>query len=108
MHQKHRHHDFICNLYFVLPVLSLVPGLGVQVVEDLRQQVPVDASVQAVLQQNSLVPVAGGDHAAVHEVELDELGVGEVQVDGHQLSATTLDKLHKRDGKETHSYSVRL
>lgn len=63
-------------------VRPLVPGLGVEVVEDLCQQVPVDASVQAVLQQDALVPVAGWDHAAVHEVELDELCVGQVEVDG--------------------------
>lgn len=73
-------------------VRPLVPGLSVEVVEDLRQQVPVDAAVQAVLQQNALVPVAGWDHAAVHEVELDELCAGQVEVDGRQLSAATLGK----------------
>lgn len=83
-----------------------VPRLRVEVVEDLRQQVPVDASVQAVLQQNSLVPVAGWDHAAVHEVELDELCVGQVEVDGYQLSAATLGKLHSRK-TDPNSRSVR-
>lgn len=78
-------------------VRPLVPRLGVEVVEDLRQQVPVDAAVQAVLQQNSLVSVAGWDHAAVHEVELDELCVGQVEVHGCQLSTATLRKLHKRE-----------
>lgn len=87
-------------------VRPLVPRLGVEVVEDLRQQVPVDASVQAVLQQNSLVPVAGWDHAAVHEVELDELCVGQVEVDSRQLSAATLGKSHKRE-RNPSSYSVR-
>lgn len=85
-------------------VWPLLPRLGVEVVEDLCQQVPVDASVQAVLQQNSLIPVAGRDHAAVHEVELDELCVGQVEVDGYQLSAATLGKLHKRKrGANRHS-----
>lgn len=83
-------------------VQPLVPRLGVEVVEDLSQQVPVDAAVQAVLQQNSLVAVAGWDHAAVHEVELDELCVGQVEVHGCQLSAATLGKVTQK-GKKPHA-----
>lgn len=67
-----------------------VPRLGVQIIEDLCQEVPVDSSIQTVLQENALVPVAGWNHAAVHEVELDELCVGQVEVNGHQLPAATL------------------
>lgn len=89
-------------------VRKLLPGLGVEVVEDLGQQVPVDASVQTVLQQNTLVPVAGWDHAAVHEVELDELGVGQVEVDGGQLSAATLGELHKAKKMQSVSQSESL
>lgn len=51
---------------------------------------PVDSSIQAVLQKHSLVTVAGWDHAAVHEVELDELGVGQVEVHCDQLTAAAL------------------
>lgn len=51
---------------------------------------PVDSSIQAVLQKHSLVTVARWDHAAVHEVELDELSVGQVKVHCHQLTAATL------------------
>lgn len=51
---------------------------------------PVDASVQTVLQEHALVAVARWDHAAVHEVELNKLSVGQVQVHCHQLAAATL------------------
>lgn len=44
---------------------------------------PVDSSIQAVLQKHTLVTVARWDHAAVHEVELDELSVGQIQVHCH-------------------------
>jgi len=50
----------------------------------------VDAAVHAVLQQHPLVTVARRDHAAVHEVELDELCVGQVQVRRHQLPTAAL------------------
>lgn len=53
---------------------------------------PVDSSVQTVLKKDTLVAVAWWDHAAVHEVELDELCIGQVQVNCHQLTATTLSK----------------
>lgn len=53
---------------------------------------PVDSSIQAVLQKHTLVTVARRDHAAVHEVELDELSVGQVQVHCHQLTAATLHR----------------
>ena len=51
---------------------------------------PVDAPVHAVLQEHALVTVARWDHAAVHEVELDELCVGQVQVHRHQLTTAAL------------------
>lgn len=51
---------------------------------------PVDSSVQTVLQKNTLVAITGWNHAAVHEVELDELCIGQVQVNCHQLTAATL------------------
>lgn len=51
---------------------------------------PVDASVQTVLQKNTLVAITGWNHAAIHEVELDELCIGQVQVNRHQLTAATL------------------
>lgn len=51
---------------------------------------PVDASIQTVLQEHALVAVARWDHAAVHEVELNKLSVGQVQVHCHQLAAATL------------------
>lgn len=69
-----------------------LPRLCVQIIEDLCQEVPVDSSIQTVLQKHTLVTVAGWDHAAVHEVELDELCVGQVQVNCHQLTAATLCK----------------
>lgn len=51
---------------------------------------PVDSSVQTVLQKNTLVAITGWNHAAIHEVELDELCIGQVQVNRHQLTAATL------------------
>lgn len=51
---------------------------------------PVDASVQTVLQEHTLVAVARWDHAAIHKVELNKLSVGQVQVHCHQLAAATL------------------
>lgn len=51
---------------------------------------PVDTSIQTVLQQHTLVTIAGWDHAAVHEVELNELSIGQVQIHRHQLSTTAL------------------
>lgn len=51
---------------------------------------PVDSTIQTVLQKDTLVAVTRRDHAAVHEIELDELGVGQVQVHCHQLTAATL------------------
>ena len=51
---------------------------------------PIDAPVHAVLQEHALVTVARWDHAAVHEVELDELCVGQVEVHRHQLTAAAL------------------
>lgn len=53
---------------------------------------PVDSSVQTVLQKHALVAITGWDHAAVHKVELDELCVGQVQVNRHQLTAATLER----------------
>lgn len=72
--------------------MSDLPGFGVQIVENLGQEVPVDPSVQTVLQEHTLVAITGRDHAAVHEVELDELRVGQVQIDRHQLTAASLRK----------------
>lgn len=51
---------------------------------------PVDATIQTVLQQDALVAVTRRDHTAVHEIELDELGVGQVQVHCYQLTAAAL------------------
>lgn len=68
------------------------PRFGVQIVEDLSQEVPVDSSVQTVLQKHTLVAITGWDHAAIHKVELDELCIGQVQVNRHQLTAATLER----------------
>lgn len=67
-----------------------IPRFGVQIIKDFRQQMPVDATIQTVLQQDALVAVTRRDHAAVHEIELDELGVGQVQVHCYQLTAAAL------------------
>lgn len=69
---------------------KISPRFGVQIIEYLCQQVPVDSSIQTVLQKHTLVTIARWDHAAIHEVELDELSVGQVQVHCHKLTATTL------------------
>lgn len=63
---------------------------------------PVDSSVQTVLQKNTLVAITGWNHAAVHEVELDELCIGQVQVNRHQLTAATL----RSDTVETASVTL--
>lgn len=79
-----------------------LPGFGVQVVENLSQEVPVDPSVQTVLQEHALVAITGRDHAAIHEVELDEVRVGQVQVNRHQLTAASL---HKKSPSHTKSHT---
>lgn len=68
------------------------PRFGVKIIENLSQEVPVDSSVQTVLQKHTLVAITGWDHAAVHEIELDELCVGQVQVNRHQLTGATLER----------------
>lgn len=60
--------------------------LAVLVIEDLGEQVPADPSVHAELQENTLIPTAGCDHAAVHEVELNEFSAGQIQIHCDQLT----------------------
>lgn len=54
--------------------------LAVLVIENLHQQVPGDASIDRVLQQDSLVTVARRNEASIHKVKLDKLSIGEVQI----------------------------
>lgn len=51
---------------------------------------PVDSSIQAVLQEHTLVTVARWDHAAIHEVKLNKLSICQVQIHGDQLTAAAL------------------
>lgn len=85
---------------------SELPRFGVQIVEDLSQEVPVDSSIQTVLQKHTLVAITGWDHAAVHKIELDELCVGQVQVNRHQLTAATLEG-HTESLSRSHTHAHR-
>ncbi len=64
--------------------------LAVLIVEDLGQQIPADPRVHTELQQNALISIAGCDHTAVHEVELDEFSTGQIQIHRHQLTRAAL------------------
>lgn len=54
------------------------PRFTVLVIENFHEQIPGDASIDRIFQENTLVTVVWCNQASIHEVKLDKLSISEV------------------------------
>lgn len=76
------HQSSLLDILIIKDKTEYKPRFTVLIIENFHQQIPGNASVDRIFQENTLVTVVRCNQASVHEVKLDKLGISEVQIHG--------------------------